>query len=275
MTFDSRARRAVQGVHRAVEVMEMSSTKTPQKLTRFDQYRERKSRNQRVVALIVGIALPILLIAGAWRLLGSGDSGTPADQPPTPTESATPPPVSGQSGETFLAPFTYTVPADWTFAGHGNRNFSLETPGASGTDVIILSNVVAAATDCSTDPNQNVGTSSEAMTSWLSGGNPALVATAPHPVRLGAATGSYVDVKLARDWNNPCGPYGPALVTAAPDDQENWGIAENDKERLYVLDLPSGDTVTIVIDLATSAEFGFRSLIDQAAPVVESFRFLK
>src|SRR6185436_14632285 len=44
MTFDSRARRAAQGIHRAVEVMEMSSTKTPNRLTRFDQYRERKSR---------------------------------------------------------------------------------------------------------------------------------------------------------------------------------------------------------------------------------------
>ena len=122
MTFDSRARRAVRGIHRAVEVMEMSSTKTPQKLTRFDQYRERKSRNQRVVALIVGIALPILLIAGAWRLFGSGGSGTPAVQPPTPTESVTPPPVSGRSGPAFLAPFTYTVPGDWTFAGHASSN---------------------------------------------------------------------------------------------------------------------------------------------------------
>jgi hypothetical protein len=263
----------VQGIHRAVEVMEMSSTKTPQKLTRFDQYRERKSRSQRIVALVVGIALPVLLIAGAWRLFGSsGDSGTPATQPPTPTESATPPPVSGRSGETFEAPFTYTVPGDWTFAGHGDQNFSLETPGAVGTDVIVLKNVVAAAADCSLDPKPGVGTSSEAMISWLST-HPALHATTPHPVTLGAAAGSYVDVRLANDWTRTC-PSGLTLVTRHPDDMENWGIYSSEKERFYVLDLPSGDTVTIVID-PTQSPNDFQSLIEIAAPVVESFRFLK
>ena len=38
MTFDTRARRAVEGIHRAVEAAELSSTQTPQKL-RFDRYR--------------------------------------------------------------------------------------------------------------------------------------------------------------------------------------------------------------------------------------------
>jgi hypothetical protein len=89
MTFDSRAHRAVQGIHRAVEVMEMSSTKTPQKLTRFDQYRERKSRNQRIVAIAVGIAVPVALLFGAVRLLGSsGGPDVPAT--PSPPESLTP-----------------------------------------------------------------------------------------------------------------------------------------------------------------------------------------
>jgi hypothetical protein len=270
MTFDSRAHRAAQGIHRAVEVMEMSSTKTPQKLTRFDQYRERKSRNQRIVALVVGITLPILLIAGAWRLFGSG--GDPHVPATTPSESVAPePPVSGRS-ERFDAPFTYTVPADWKFSGDDDRYFSLETPFASGTDVILLSNVVAAAPACSTRPapEQGVGTSSDAMTNWLST-NPALNATTPRPVRLGAATGSYVDVELAV--NEGCSD-GLPLVTAQPDDRQWWSIFGSYKERLYVLDLPSGDTVTIVLDEANSPS-DFRSLIDEAAPVVESFRFLK
>jgi hypothetical protein len=275
MTFDSRAHRAVQGIHRAVEVMEMSSTKTPQKLTRFDRYRERKSRNQRIVALVVGIALPILLIAGAWRLFGSGgDSGIPADHSPTMTasESVTAQPVSGRSKDVFKAPFTYTVPGDWRFSGTGDRYMSFETPSAYGTDVIVLSSVVAAAPDCSKRPAQGVGTSSEAITTWLST-HPALDATTPHPVTLGAATGSYVDVQLASAWNGSCRP-GLVLVTGAPDDPQNWGVYGTVKARFYVLDLPSGDTVTIVIADDESGT-DFRSLIDEAAPVVESFRFLK
>jgi hypothetical protein len=269
MTFDNRARRAVQGIHRAVEVMEMSSTKAPQRVARFDQYRERKSRNQRIAAIAVGIAVPVALVIGAVRVLGSdGDPDVPVT---TPSESVTPPPVSGRD-DRFEAPFTYTVPSDWTLSGVGARYFSLETPGASGTDVIALSSVVAAASDCTDHPKQGVGTSSDSMTSWLSA-HPALDATTPRPVTLGAATGSYVDVQLAADWNQTC-PNGLTLVTGRPDHRQNWGIYGNDKMRLYVLDLPSGDTVTIVIDPAQSPS-DFKTLIDQAAPVVESFRFLK
>ena len=71
MTFDTRARGAAQGIHRAVEVMEMSSTKTPQKIARFDQYRERTSRTNRFAAIAVGIGVPLLLLAGALRFLWS------------------------------------------------------------------------------------------------------------------------------------------------------------------------------------------------------------
>ena len=146
MTFDSRARRAVQGIHRAVEVTDMSSTKTPQRLTRFDQYRGRKSRNHRIAAIAVGIAVPVALVIGAVRVLGSdGNSVVPGA---TPSQAVTPPPVSGRSN-TFKAPFTYTVPSDWRLSGDDARFFSLETPDASGTDVILLSDVVAAAPDCS------------------------------------------------------------------------------------------------------------------------------
>ena len=56
MTFDTRARQAAQGIHRAVDVSEMSSTRHHRR-SRFDQYRERKTRNQRIAAIAVGIAV--------------------------------------------------------------------------------------------------------------------------------------------------------------------------------------------------------------------------
>jgi hypothetical protein len=270
MTFDGRARRAVQGIHRAVEVMEMSSTKAPQRIARFDQYRERKSRNQRAVALVVGLALPILLLVGAWRLLAPGNDPI---VPATPTATQTPAaaPLTARTPAEFEAPFTYAVPGDWTSMEDGPRYFELRMPDASGRRVVVLSNVVAAATDCSHRPARGIGTSSDAITSWLAS-HPALDATMPRPVQLGAATGSYVDVNLANDRDPTC-PNGLTLVTG-PDGGETWGILGVEKERFYVLDLPSGNTVTIVIDAATSGN-SFRSLIDEAAPVVESFRFLE
>jgi hypothetical protein len=273
MTFDSRAGRAAQGIRRAVEVMEMSSTKTPQRVSRFDQYRENKSRNQRIVALAVGIIVPVVLVVGAVRWLGSdSDQNVPVTTPSqAPSEPQTEPDVTGRSSAEFKAPFRYTVPADWTISGEGERYFSMQTPGAADSNVIAMSGLVAAAADCSKRPAEGVGTSSEAITSWLTT-HPALDTTTPRPVTLGAATGSWVDIQLADDWNQTC-PNGLFLLTRSPDGGESWEIFEGGKMRLYILDLPSGATVTIVID--SQGMGGFQSLIDEAAPVVESFRFLK
>ena len=66
MTLDTRARRAAQGIRRAVEVMEMSTTtKGPRKVERFDRFRDRKRRNRRIGASLVAAALAIAAIVVA------------------------------------------------------------------------------------------------------------------------------------------------------------------------------------------------------------------
>jgi hypothetical protein len=266
MRFDERARRATQGIHRAVEVMEMSNTKTPQRLTRFDQYRARTSRNQRIVAIAVGVGVPLLLLVGAVRLLGS-DPDSKVPLAPS-TKSVSPTPVSGRTSS-FEAPFTYTLPPGWTVS-EGHRWFSLRPYEAPGwRDFYVLSSFVPARSDCSDRPERGVGRTSDAMTSWLST-HPALDATTPREVTLGRATGSWVDVQLADDWVQTC-PGGLTLLTGHPDWEGKWSIMENEKIRFYVLDLPAGDTVTIVINPIDATYFN--DVIDLAAPVVESFKF--
>ena len=272
MRFDERARRAAQGIHRAVEVMEMSNTKTPHKITSFDQYRARTSRNQRIVAIAVGVGVPLLLLVGAVRFLGSDpDPKVPLAPPST---SVSPTPVSGRTGVVFEAPFTYTLPPGWTVS-EGPWAFRLDPADApeGGLEFYVFSGFVPARSDCSARPEQGVGRSSDAMTSWLST-HPALDATTPREVTLGGATGSWVDVQLADDWDYTC-PGGPTgglrLVTGYPDSIGKWSIGRNGKIRFYVLDLPAGDTVTIVISVTDAMHFD--DLIDQAAPVVESFEF--
>lgn len=271
MSFDERARRAAQGIHRAVEVMEMSSTKTPQRLTRFDEYRTRTSRGRRIVAIAVGVGVPLLIVIAAVRILGSKtDPKVPLEPPaPSPSQSASPTPVSG-STDVFEAPFTYTLPPGWTVAGESKRYFGLLPPQPERlTGMLVLSSVGPARSDCSDHAEQGVGRSSDAMTTWLST-HPALDATEPQEVTLGGATGSWVDVQLAEDWSQSC-MNGLTLVTGRPDDREAWAINGNERIRLYVLDLPAGDTVTIVIGVWDAADFN--DVIDEAAPVVESFEF--
>jgi hypothetical protein len=268
MRFDERARRASQGIHRAVEVMEMSNTKTPQRLTRFDQYRARTPRNQRIVAIAVGVGVPLLLLVGAVRLLGS-DSNSKVPLAP-PSTSVSPTPVSGRAA-VFEAPFTYTLPPGWTVS-EGHWWFRLSPPEAPKgwlDSFYVFSSFVPARSDCSYRPKREVGRSSDAVTSWLST-HPALDATTPQEVTLGGATGSWVDVQLADDWEQTCAT-GLTLLMGHPDRGGMWSIVGNEKIRFYVLDLPSGDTVTIVIN-ATDARY-FGDVIDLAAPVVESFKF--
>jgi Tol biopolymer transport system component len=82
MTLDNRARRAAQGIRRAVEVMEMStSTKEPRKVERFDRFRDRKQRNRRVGALLVAAMLTIATIVVATIALDHRDTTVPATPP--------------------------------------------------------------------------------------------------------------------------------------------------------------------------------------------------
>ena len=170
--------------------------------------------------------------------------------------------------EGFEAPFQYTLPAGWTLGGDGERFFGFDGPGSA--DLMALSSVVPARSDCSDRPKPGVGTSSDAMTSWLAR-HPALDATAPVDVTLGAARGSWVDVQLEDEWEQSC-PGGLVLVTGRPDGEESWEIHANEKIRFYVLDVPSGDTVTIVMGTTSPGEFA--ELSEKATPVVESFEFI-
>ena len=267
MTFDTRSRQAAQGIRRAVEVMEMSSTKTPQRLTRFDRYQDGKSRNKRIAALTVGIAVSVLLVVTAVVVLGSKqDSNVPIT-----STSVSPGGTPGDSGPKFSEPFTYLLPPGWSFDGADGRWLSLNPPPAieSGTSFYVLSNMRATRPDCSNKPNQSVGSSSEAMTRWFSR-RPALDATSPRPITLPGASGSWVDFKLAAGWDQSTCPHGLPLIMNPHG--ESWGFEHNtDEMRFYVLDLPDGNTVTIVVDVRHASDF--KDVIAQAAPVVKSFDF--
>jgi outer membrane protein assembly factor BamB len=82
MTLDTRARQAAQGINRAVEVMEMStSTQEPRKVERFDRYRDRKQRNRRIGAIAVAAALTAAIVLAAIGTLQSGQSEIPSVGP--------------------------------------------------------------------------------------------------------------------------------------------------------------------------------------------------
>jgi hypothetical protein len=184
--------------------------------------------------------------------------------------SVTPTPPNGCSHQ-FKEQFTCTLSPGWTFGDADPGWLRLDAPSseAPGTSFYALMNVRATRPDCSDRLNQSVGASSDAITRSFSR-HPALDATAPRPITLGAASGSWVDLKLAPGWDQTC-PEGLPLLSN-PKGGESWGI-EHDAEKLrfYVLDLPDGNTVTIVVDVRHASDF--KDVIARAAPVVKSFDF--
>ena len=87
MDLDTRARRAAQGIHRAVEVREMSlKLEEPKKVERFDRYQNRKQRNRRIGAIVVAVACVIALGAVAVST-GMFDRSEP--RPASPPDGAT------------------------------------------------------------------------------------------------------------------------------------------------------------------------------------------
>jgi Tol biopolymer transport system component len=79
-TLDTRARRAAEGIHRAVRVRE---TETPRTIERFDRFRERTSRNRRVGAAVLALAMSLALVAGAAIL--TSDPSDVVGRRPTPS----------------------------------------------------------------------------------------------------------------------------------------------------------------------------------------------
>src|SRR4029453_10514686 len=138
------------------------------------------------------------------------------------------------SSKDFMEPFTYMLPPGWTFGDDDPGWFRLDAPSseAPGTEFYALRNVQATRPDCSNLPKQDVGTSSDAMTRWFSR-HPALDATTPRPITLGAASGSWVDLTLAPDWEQTC-TDGLGLLTN-PKGGQSWAIYNTEKMRFYVL----------------------------------------
>ena len=100
MDLDTRLHRAVQGIHRAVEVREMSlKLEESRKVERFDRYQKRKQRNRRIGAIVVATACVIALAGIAvWNGIDSGNESRPAAPPDGASNGAAPVGVVAEIG---------------------------------------------------------------------------------------------------------------------------------------------------------------------------------
>jgi len=197
-------------------------------------------------------------------------------------------PAGTYVSETFMPPLTYTVPEGWKMFSDRLTEYVLypadvapPIPGIrlQGLTVYVWRDVEAAAPEfCASFPVEGLGYSAEKITAWLAGFE-GLVTTQPAPVSVGGLDGFMIDVAMAPSWTEPCPPYFEEPVVWALYARGFSGLTATEAQRIYILDLPDGGNVALVIYACCDPVNGdldspeFHDAIATATPIVESFRF--
>lgn len=187
---------------------------------------------------------------------------------------------------------SFTVPAGWASDADFPNAFSL-TPAADyaatqlhgdpAEDISVYSHVVpeSQATPCSGQADKAGEVDAAAYVAWLRtvrglsvgaastvtvGGRQATMVdiTVPHaPTRLCDGTDAVIEYLLAAGWYAPAPGASTGTFTHA--------IGAGNADRLILVDMPSGYLTAIVV--TTNDAAGFDGFVQQAMPIVATFRF--
>ena len=94
--------------------------------------------------------------------------------------------------------------------------------------------------------------------------NPALEATAPVAVSVGGIDAMRMDVVA---------PGRLDVGDCAPMVLEHLSLMQDDRARLYLLDLPEGMSARILAIAISAHDSEFEYVVEAAAPIVDSFEF--
>jgi hypothetical protein len=188
----------------------------------------------------------------------------------------------------FLPAVHYTVPGGWAKTGdvRGELDLAYEAggqytypDGLTFHDGISIFRAPVAESTTSRAPKTGVGTSARDLAQWLVG-HADLVATTPAPVSIGGASGYRLTLSL------PTGPrtapdhctadHGEPrceslFLSSDPAATYGFGLVGPETAVVYLLDMPSGDTVMVVIDDVDGVDQP--KLVAAATPIVESLSF--
>ena len=200
---------------------------------------------------------------------------------------------------TRLGALTFEVPEGWAYASSRDTEMSgaftlmpdaayasgQASQGPAPDQVSVWARPAALRSDadlCNPVVDTGVGRTVDDLVAWLVS-HPALTSSEPQPITIGDYVGKMVDIDIAPTWTATCaevkdaGPFVPLLTDPNWDNDPYWWGSGGtpgstlDPMRLIFLDIGNGDTVAISIDSQDPA--GLPALIDQAMPIVESFRF--
>jgi hypothetical protein len=192
------------------------------------------------------------------------------------------------SSTEFVPRVTFTVPAGWVRAGDVQGEFDLQfaaggeytyPDGLTFHDAVSIFRSPVAESPASRTPLAGVGTNANALAQWLAG-HKDLVASDPTRVNVGGVSAYRLVLSLptgTRTAPDHCTtdhrePRCESLfVSSDPAATYGFGLVGPETAVVYLLDLPSGDTVMVVIDDVDGVDQP--GLVAAATPIVESLAF--
>jgi hypothetical protein len=216
--------------------------------------------------LVAGILLAVIVAACGGSAATAAPGGPVASAVPAGTYTST----------AFQPAVTFTLPDGWEMPPDSNLMLTLRPAGSQVDAVNLFRDARAAsqAADCPRGAEPGVGSTSSELATWLRE-RPGLVVSNPTLATIGGLRGVGLDVGIAAGWTQSC-PFASGLPTvpliAGPnEDSYYWAAYGDERMRLYILDLPSGGTITVMIDTVIGPQVD--ALIAMASPIVRSMAF--
>jgi hypothetical protein len=210
--------------------------------------------------------------------LGELDPGTYKSQYVTPLVRPT------EAWEPTFGGLTYTVPAGWANNADFPSTFGLsqalafvETSAAQPepfAEIFVITNVVAAAQfekACSATPEPAVDETAQAIADWVTGIPHLIELSEITPISIGGLAGVYVDL-MVPELAGEGSPCGERLVEYLVSAEHGYAIANEERQRLILLDTPRGGVLAIRIE-ADEMRVQFDPFASEAMPIIESFKF--
>ncbi len=212
----------------------------------------------------------LLLLASTVALAACGFGSSENDSP-----HEAPLPAGTHASTVFQPAVTFTVPAGWVLADDTAGYLQLRPADQDVLGIHVFRGATAASQDasCLIQPAAGVGTSSVALVTWIRG-LAGLLASSPALVQIGGLRGSSIDLGIANGWTASC-PFANGVPTVPLLVEQGtglrWVLAGGERLRLYLLDLPGGETVLVDIDDFEGSQLD--AFMGQAVPVVTSMSF--
>jgi hypothetical protein len=183
-------------------------------------------------------------------------------------------PAGSYREDVFQPPFTFSTTTEgWENIVHTGGSFDLDWLKHPG-DVITFKRAPRATTAGGT--LENLGkTTVETLGSWLAA-NPDVEVTAAQPITIGGLKGMTMDLTLSPTANHPGGDcptqtcVGLFRGTDRATWEWDWGIANGERMRIYLLD-GGEDVVMIAVDSLDGTTFD--ALTKEAAAILGSVKF--